>query len=77
MSHVRTAPRSAGLIKAVWLAPAGLLLLGMLPIVAGAFRLSQLSGMSDVGSWPFSAGVPGFHGRSLHWSPAPRGLRVK
>jgi uncharacterized membrane protein YozB (DUF420 family) len=34
--------------SAGWLAPAGLLLLGMLPIVAGAFRLSQLSGMSDV-----------------------------
>ena len=47
MSHVRTAPKSAGLIQAGWLAPAGLLLLGMLPIVAGAFRLSQLSGMSD------------------------------
>jgi len=45
MSHVRTAPRSAG--SDGWLAPAGLLLLGMLPIVAGAFRLSQLSGMSD------------------------------
>src|SRR5437879_874083 len=47
MSHLRTAPKSAGLIKAGWLAPAGLLLLGMLPIVAGAFRLSQFSGMSD------------------------------
>ena len=34
--------------SAGWLAPAGLLLLGMLPVVAGAFRLSQLSGMSDV-----------------------------
>ena len=30
-----------------WLAPAGLLLLGMLPVIAGAFRLEQLSGMSD------------------------------
>ena len=47
MSHVRTAPKGAVLIKAGWLAPGGLLLLGMLPIVAGAFRLSQLSGMSD------------------------------
>lgn len=37
----------AGSITAGWLAPAGLLLLGMLPIVAGAFRLSQLSGLSD------------------------------
>ena len=42
-SHAR-----AGSIKAGWLAPAGLLLLGMLPIVAGTLRLSQLSGMSDV-----------------------------
>ena len=47
MSHVRTAPKGAGLIKAGWLAPGGLLLLGLLPIVAGAFRLSQLSGVSD------------------------------
>jgi hypothetical protein len=47
MSHVRTAPKTAGSIKAGWLAPAGLLLLGMLPIAAGAFRLSQLSGISD------------------------------
>src|SRR5919204_5785829 len=31
-----------------WLAPAGLLLLGMLPVAAGALRLDQLSGMSDV-----------------------------
>jgi hypothetical protein len=31
-----------------WLSPASLLLLGMLPVIAGAFRLSQLSGMSDV-----------------------------
>jgi hypothetical protein len=46
MSHVRTAPASAG--SAGWLAPAGLLLLGMLPVVAGALRLDQLSGMSDV-----------------------------
>ena len=45
MSHVRPAPRSAG--SAGWLAPAGLLLLGMLSVIAGAFRLSQLSGMSD------------------------------
>ena len=37
---------SAG--SAGWLAPAGLLLLGMLPVAAGALRLSQLSGMSDV-----------------------------
>jgi len=37
----------AGSATAGWLAPAGLLLLGMLPVVAGAFRLDQLSGMSD------------------------------
>jgi hypothetical protein len=30
-----------------WLAPAGLLLLGLLPVVAGAFRLEQLAGISD------------------------------
>ena len=30
-----------------WLAPLGLLLLGLLPVIAGAFRLEQLSGMSD------------------------------
>ena len=48
MSHVRTAPKSAGSIKAGWLAPAGLLLLGMLPVAAGTLRLDQLSGMSDV-----------------------------
>ena len=47
MSHVRTAPKTCRFSQAGWLAPAGLLLLGMLPIVAGAFRLSQLSGMSD------------------------------
>jgi hypothetical protein len=33
--------------KAGWLAPLGLFLLGMLPVVAGAFRLEQLSGLSD------------------------------
>jgi len=31
-----------------WLVPAGLLVLGALPIVAGAFRLGQLSGAVDV-----------------------------
>jgi len=41
-------PQAAGSIKGGWLAPAGLLLLGLLPIIAGAFRLSQLSGMADV-----------------------------
>jgi hypothetical protein len=46
MSHVRTAPKRAG--SAGWLTPAGLLLLGMLPVAAGALRLDQLSGMSDV-----------------------------
>jgi len=43
MSVTATHHTSAG-----WLAPAGLLLLGMLPVIAGAFRLGQLSGMSDV-----------------------------
>ena len=43
----QTARPQARAGSAGWLAPAGLLLLGMLPIVAGAFRLGQLSGMSD------------------------------
>ena len=38
---------SAGSITAGWRAPLGLLLLGMLPVIAGAFRLEQLSGISD------------------------------
>jgi uncharacterized membrane protein YozB (DUF420 family) len=33
--------------KAGWVTPLGLLLLGMLPVIAGAFRLEQLSGISD------------------------------
>jgi uncharacterized membrane protein YozB (DUF420 family) len=41
-SHAR-----AGSSKAGWLAPLGLLLLGLLPVIAGAFRLEQLSGISD------------------------------
>ena len=45
---VTARPRAnAGSIKAGWLAPLGLLLLGMLPVIAGAFRLEQLSGISD------------------------------
>src|ERR1700736_3809499 len=46
MSQTARPHASAG--SAGWLAPAGLLLLGMLPVAAGAFRLDQLSGMSDV-----------------------------
>jgi uncharacterized membrane protein YozB (DUF420 family) len=46
MSQTAKAPARAG--SAGWLAPAGLLLLGALPIVAGAFRLTQLAGVSDV-----------------------------
>lgn len=34
--------------SAGWLTPAGLLLLGMLPVAAGALRLSQLSGAADI-----------------------------
>src|SRR3954454_3072251 len=34
-------------ITAGWLPSLGLLLLGMLPVIAGAFRLEQLSGISD------------------------------
>jgi len=42
-----TNPR-AGTGSAGWLVPAGLLLLGALPIAAGALRLSQLSGGADI-----------------------------
>src|SRR6266567_2987614 len=45
MSLTARSQTSAG--SAGWLAPAGLLLLGMLPVIAGAFRLEQLSGISD------------------------------
>src|SRR4051812_21709623 len=45
MSVTARSQTSAG--SARWLAPAGLLLLGMLPVIAGAFRLEQLSGISD------------------------------
>jgi len=38
---------NAGSITAGWLGPLGLLVLGMLPVIAGAFRLEQLSGISD------------------------------
>jgi hypothetical protein len=41
-SQARAGSGSAG-----WLAPLGLLLLGLLPVIAGAFRLEQLSGISD------------------------------
>src|SRR5438876_11837043 len=47
MSVTARSQASAGVIQAGWLAPAGLLLLGMLPVIAGAFRLEQLSGISD------------------------------
>jgi hypothetical protein len=43
----QTATRHAQSGSAGWLAPAGLFLLGMLPVIAGAFRLEQLSGISD------------------------------
>src|SRR5947209_4191247 len=45
MSQIPRSQTSAG--SAGWLAPAGLLLLGMLPVIAGAFRLEQLAGISD------------------------------
>jgi uncharacterized membrane protein YozB (DUF420 family) len=45
MSVTARSQTSAGSVG--WLAPAGLLLLGMLPVIAGAFRLEQLSGISD------------------------------
>jgi hypothetical protein len=49
MSHTARSQASAGSIKLNQgcLAPAGLLLLGMLPVIAGTFRLSLLSGISD------------------------------
>ena len=46
MSHTARGHARAG--SGGWLPPAGLLLLGMLPVIAGALRLDQLSGMSDV-----------------------------
>jgi uncharacterized membrane protein YozB (DUF420 family) len=47
MSQIARSQASAGSIQAGWLAPLGLLVLGMLPVIAGAFRLEQLSGVSD------------------------------
>ena len=47
MSQIARSQASAGSIQAGWLAPLGLLVLGMLPVIAGAFRLAQLSGVSD------------------------------
>jgi hypothetical protein len=47
MSQTARPQARAGAIKTGWLVPAGLLLLGMLPVIAGALRLEQLSGMSD------------------------------
>ena len=49
MSKRATPQAGAGSINpgAGWRAPLGLLLLGMLPVIAGAFRLEQLSGISD------------------------------
>jgi hypothetical protein len=47
MSVTTRSNASAGSIKTGWRAPAGLLLLGMLPVIAGTFRLEQLSGISD------------------------------
>jgi uncharacterized membrane protein YozB (DUF420 family) len=47
MSQTPRSQASAGSIQAGWLAPLGLLVLGMLPVIMGAFRLEQLSGVSD------------------------------
>jgi uncharacterized membrane protein YozB (DUF420 family) len=49
MSHTARSQASAGSINLGqgWLAPLGLLVLGMLPVIMGAFRLEQLSGVSD------------------------------
>ena len=46
MSQTAKAPARAG--SAGWLMPAGLLLLSSLPIVAGALRLTQLSGAAEI-----------------------------
>jgi hypothetical protein len=48
MSQTARPQLRAGSNNAGWLAPVGLFLLGMLPVIAGALRLDQLSGMSDV-----------------------------
>jgi len=47
MSVTARSQARAGSGSAGWLAPVGLLLLGLLPVIAGAFRLEQLSGISD------------------------------
>jgi len=47
MSATARSQARAGSGSAGWLAPLGLLLLGMLPVIAGAFRLEQLAGISD------------------------------
>jgi uncharacterized membrane protein len=47
MSVTARSQARAGSSKAGWLTPLGLFLLGMLPVIAGAFRLEQLSGISD------------------------------
>jgi uncharacterized membrane protein YozB (DUF420 family) len=49
MSQTPGSQASAGSINLGqgWLAPLGLLVLGMLPVIMGAFRLEQLSGVSD------------------------------
>ena len=46
MSQTAKAPARAG--SAGWLAPAGLLVLGTLPVAAGALRLTQLAGVADI-----------------------------
>jgi hypothetical protein len=49
MSVMARSQAGAGSMKLSqgWRAPLGLLVLGMLPVIAGAFRLEQLSGISD------------------------------
>ena len=44
----QTAKARAGAGSAGWLAPAGLLVLGTLPVAAGALRLTQLAGAADI-----------------------------
>lgn len=40
--------RQSGTSRAQWLAPAGLILLALIPILGGAFRLTELAGGADI-----------------------------
>jgi hypothetical protein len=55
MAQTARSQASAG--SGGWLTPLGLLLLGMLPVIAGAFRLEQLSEISDWISRAYAIGL--------------------